>query len=153
MAQSRKKRVPVFQQRGSLTVIGEDPNYVYRWVNDLNESGGRIVMFTEAGYVHVKKGEVSSIGDTYAFDSEFAGGSIVRKPCGKGTEGFLYYMKIKREWYDEDQQAKESETAERESQIQRTGTPDGEDIEGGYDKNARGQKLKREIDISSRGRQ
>ena len=150
MAQSRKKRVPVFQQRGSLTVKGEDPNYVYRWVNDTNENGGRILNFTEAGYVHVKKGEVDSIGDSYAFDSEFAGGSIIRKPVGKGTEGYLYYMKIKREWYDEDQAAKASEIAERENQIMRTGTVDGEDIEGGYDVNARGKRITRDLEINSR---
>lgn len=148
----RVERTPVFEQRGTLNVTGEDPNFVYRWVNDLNENGSRVLVFINAGYTFVQKGEIDSIGDSYAFDSEFAGGSLIRKPCGKGTEGYLYYMKVKREWYDEDQALKGREITERESQIQRTGSSDGENIEGGYDTNSRGKTIKRDIKVSSRGK-
>lgn len=54
----RTKRVPV-GQRSRLSVNGKDPNYVYRFVNDV---GDRINMFQEAGYELVSK-EDHKIGD------------------------------------------------------------------------------------------
>jgi len=148
---SRPERVPVFQQRGSIHVRGEDPKFHYRWVNDSAENGSRIVQFLAGGYDFVKKGEVESIGDNYVFDSEFAGGSIIRRPTGRTTEGYLYYMKIPKELYLEDQRLKDVEITAREQQIQQLGH-DGDENEGAYDVNAQGRKIKREIDVSSRGR-
>lgn len=148
-AEPRVKRTPVFQQKGKLRVEGEDPNFVYRWVYDKDDRGSKILKFIEGGYQFVTKSEAQkmAIGDNYVFDSEYSGGSIIRRPAGENQAGYLYYMKIPKDWYLEDQALKEKEIYGREQQIEHVGH-DGSDNEGGYDP----KSVAREIDVSSRGR-
>lgn len=109
----RPERTPLRESyRNILTVDNKDPNYEYRWVldsyarHDDNTGkfypGQRIAKFQGAGWVFVKNDEVS-VGDSYVYKTENIG-SIVRVPAGQGEYHFL--MKIKKEWYEEDQEAK-----------------------------------------------
>ena len=95
----RPERIPL-HKRNVLTVSDKDkdPNYVYRMVNDKDD---RIERFKEAGYEIVNK--KTDIGDPQVGEGSQVG-TPVSKPVGNGRTGYL--MRIKREWYDEDQAAK-----------------------------------------------
>lgn len=99
----RVKRQPV-GQRGRLNVGGKDPNYEYRFVNDI---GDRVQMFQEAGYEIVTK-EKHSVGDNRldvaSSEGTAASVSVGVKPNGEGQRAYL--MRQKKEWYSEDQEAK-----------------------------------------------
>jgi len=99
----RVKRQPV-SARGRLNVSGKDPNYEYRFVNDI---GDRIEIFQQAGYELVDKSE-HRIGDSRLDiskgDGTHASVSVGVKPNGEGQKAYL--MRIKKEWYEEDQAKK-----------------------------------------------
>lgn len=94
---TRPKRTPL-GARNRLTFGAQDPNFVYRIVNDQDE---RLQQAQEAGYQFVES-------DTPLGDKRVAEGgkvdSRVSKPVGNGVRGFL--MRIPKEYYDEDQKAK-----------------------------------------------
>lgn len=93
----RQERVPVSGPRDILTVMKKDPNYVYRWVFD---KPGRIERFLRGGY-EVAKHE-TDIGDV-AVDRGSRVGTAITYATG-GSQ--LVLMRQKREWYNEDQEAK-----------------------------------------------
>lgn len=106
--QARPKRTPI-GRRNVLTVNERDPQFTYRWVND---EDGRLGVFEEAGYTAVR--EPTSVGDPKAGDASQLG-SVVRKPVGGGKSAVL--MKIPKEFYSEDQAAKEARIAEKEKSL------------------------------------
>jgi hypothetical protein len=94
---TRPKRTPL-GQRNRLSFGKQDPNFVYRVINDQDE---RLQQAQEAGYDFVVSDE--PLGDKRAAE----GGKIdsrVSKPVGNGIRGFL--MRIPKEFYEEDQAAK-----------------------------------------------
>ena len=95
----RAERIPVGGARDVLTVPGKDPNYVYRWVLDVP---GRIQRFEEGGYECVR--EELTVGQKIV-DSNSQLGSIVTKHGGGNSK--LILMRILKEWFDEDQKAKQ----------------------------------------------
>jgi hypothetical protein len=95
----RVTRVPV-GQRNILTVKGKDPNYVYRVVNDVDD---RVAQFLEGGYEIVDK-DSTGVGDARASQGT-AVGSKQHFSVGQGTKAFV--MRIKREFYEEDQATKQ----------------------------------------------
>lgn len=102
MAQARTERVqrtPVSGYRSVLTYSNKEPGYVYRFVNDYE---GRIQVFLNAGYELVPTGE-GQVGDKRVGTATDMG-TIVSRPAGGGITSYL--MRIKQEWYDEDQQVK-----------------------------------------------
>lgn len=99
----RADRVPVSGNRDILTVRGKDPNYVYRWVSDVSEDGSRIWKFKQAGYTHVEVSEIKGVGQDRVKKVEGLG-SIVCQPTGGSNYSFL--MKIRKEFYEEDQARK-----------------------------------------------
>lgn len=102
---SKPVRVSLAQQRNILThPEANDPNFNYRVVVDYNSKPGRIEKFKKAGYVHVISGE--SMGDDDVMKPKKLG-SKVTVPVGNGETGYL--MKIPKEYYLEDQAAKEAE--------------------------------------------
>lgn len=105
---NRPKRTPI-AKRNVLTVKDRDPAFNYRWVND---EDGRVQMFEEAGYTAVK--EPTEVGDPRAGDASQLG-SVSRKPVGGGKSAVL--MKIPKEFYEEDQAAKEARIAEKEKSL------------------------------------
>ena len=102
----RVSRTPV-GTRNILTVKGKDPNYVYRHVNDIDD---RISMFQEAGYELVQDESVV-VGDKRV-NAASSLGSAKAVSVGQGTKAYL--MRIKREWYEEDQARKLSNVADIE---------------------------------------
>lgn len=102
----RVKRTPV-NTRNILSVEGKEPGYVYRIVND---SGDRINTFKEAGYELVDAKSVR-IGDKRV-NSVSAEGSNAQVSVGGGQKAFV--MRIPKEWYDEDQAAKQARVNELE---------------------------------------
>jgi hypothetical protein len=100
LSNSKRPRRANIGTRNVLTVNGKDPAYEYRVVNDV---GDRISQFQEMGYEIVTDPKIS-VGDR-RIANPTAEGSPVKVSVGGGTQG--YVMRIKKEWYDEDQAAKQ----------------------------------------------
>ncbi len=108
----RTKRTPI-NGRNILTVSGKEPGYVYRVVND---SGDRIALFQEAGYELVDAADVS-VGDRQ-INKASSEGSKAQVSVGVGQRAFV--MRIKQEWYDEDQKAKQEHVNQLEQSLKQT---------------------------------
>lgn len=102
----RPQRTPI-GTRNILSVKGQDPNFVYRIVNDDED---RIQLFKDAGYELVPDDAVS-VGDKRV-NNATSTGSYKQISVGQGKKA--YVMRIKREWYEEDQKAKQAHVAEIE---------------------------------------
>lgn len=106
---SRVTRVPV-SQRNILTVKGKDPEYEYRVVNDTED---RIAQFLDGGY------ELVDDNSTDVGDKRVSQGTAVSSKkifsVGQGTKGYL--MRIKKEWYQEDQTKKQEFVNMQEASI------------------------------------
>lgn len=105
--ESRVKRTPI-GTRNVLTVAGKDANYVYRIIND---SGDRVQEFMEAGYELVKDDSVK-VGDKRV-NKTSSEGSVSQVSVGQGQKAFV--VRIKKEWYDEDQAQKQLRVDELEN--------------------------------------
>lgn len=98
----RPQRAKVNGVRSVLNVTGKDPDYVYRVVNDV---GDRVALMQERGYEPVtdptiKIGERRIVNPTQQ-------GTVVSASVGGGIKGVL--MRTPKEFFDEDQQAKQTE--------------------------------------------
>ena len=110
----RPSRTSVADWRNVLTVEGQDPDFHYRWIMDKDEAGQRIYRFTQAGYELVQA-DTHKVGENFVYSSTRTEGSLLRVPADK--EGnFLYLVRIKKEWYEEDQQAKQLKILSTEKQ-------------------------------------
>ncbi len=108
---NNRKRIPVGGNRNILTVEGKDKGYVYRWVNDVD---GRLMEFNRAGYEHVIKKDVGTIGESDVKQASNLG-MTVSKGVGQGT--IAYLMRIREEFYKEDQDAKAAKHTQSEELI------------------------------------
>lgn len=108
----RVKRTPI-GHRNILTVRGKSPDYEYRIVND---EGDRVQMFKEAGYELCSADEVQ-VGDKRVSQAT-PEGSNAQVSVGGGLKAFV--MKIKRDWYSEDQEAKQAKIDELEQTMKQT---------------------------------
>jgi hypothetical protein len=114
----RTKRTPINGARGVLNVRGKDPAYSYRIVNDVDT---RVNDFLERGYEVVTDQGVT-IGDKrVAIPTQ--PGSVVEMSVGQGTKAVL--MRIKKEWYEEDQSAKQQQVDQVEVQMKAETRKDG----------------------------
>jgi len=105
----RPKRVPLHEQRRNrLTFTDQDPNYVYRVVNDIDN---RIEQFKLAGYEVVE--HKSKVGDTAVVDGNVSLGSGTRVSVGSGRQAIL--MRIPKELYEADQAEKQKEVTRKEN--------------------------------------
>lgn len=94
-------------QRNRLTFRGEmEEGYNYRVINDVDD---RLTLALEGGYEFVESNE--KLGDDKAAEASKVG-SRVSKPVGNGINGYL--MRIKNEFYEADQAAKEADLVETE---------------------------------------
>lgn len=105
----RPKRTPI-SGRNVLTVTGKEPGYVYRIVND---SGDRIQQFLDAGYEKVLANDVQ-VGDK-RINSASPEGSVAQVSVGGGDKAIV--MRIREEWYKEDQAAKHAHVDQLEQTI------------------------------------
>lgn len=130
----RPKRTPI-GRRNILTVGNRDPKFEYRWVNDHD---GRLQMFEDAGYEAVK--EPTEVGDPRAGDASQLG-STVRKPVGGGKSAVL--MRIPRELYHEDQDAKEQRLRAKEQALLQEAQGEGFYVSEKAGDNAAGLNIRR----------
>lgn len=107
-----KRRTPI-NGRNVLTVEGKEPGYVYRIVND---TGDRVQQFLEAGYELVDAKSVR-VGDRRV-DKVTSEGSKAQVSVGGGDKAIV--MRIKEEWYKEDQTAKQEHVNRLEETIKQT---------------------------------
>ena len=122
--QGRAPRVPLTGNRDILTVEGKDPAFQYRWVLDKNEEGQRIKKFSSAWWVFVEGDDGQHVvGQESVYKNENVG-SLIRVPAGNSQ--FYYLMRIPKEYYNEDQVAKQSEITERETALTRTDSDNGQ---------------------------
>jgi hypothetical protein len=98
---TRPKRTPI-GQRNVLSVSGKEEGYVYRIVND---TADRIQQFIDAGYELVDAGAVR-VGDKRV-NTATPEGTKAQVSVGKGDKAFV--MRIKDEYFKEDQAAKAAE--------------------------------------------
>jgi hypothetical protein len=115
-----KKRIPI-GRRGVLTIDPKekDPNYSYRIVND---KAGRIKMFRDAGWEVCEKRGGLQVGDPQAGVSSQLG-AVVTKSVGNNETGYL--MRIKKEFYDDDQKAKANKIKDAEEGLKLEETKKG----------------------------
>lgn len=113
---ARKSRTPV-GQRNILTVSGKDPDYVYRIVND---TGDRIAAFEDAGYV-IEEAAAVRVGDKRV-NRTSPEGTKAQVSVGNGDKAFV--MKIHKDFYQEDQEAKLQKVRQLEESIK---NPSGSD--------------------------
>ncbi len=101
-----KGRVPIYY-RNRLKWNEQDPAYKYRFVNDIED---RVPRFKDAGYEAVESkapvAEQRGPGDPAPL------ASYVEKSVGGGDKAVL--MRIKKEWYEEDQAKKQKNIDETE---------------------------------------
>jgi hypothetical protein len=112
----RAQRTPL-KDRSVLGIKGKEPGYTYRIVNDI---GDRIPQLQEQGYEVVTDGSVT-IGDRRVGKAT-KDGSAQQVSVGGGVDGFL--MRIKDEYYKEDQAYKEQKTAELEQSMRNDASVD-----------------------------
>lgn len=108
----RPKRTRI-NGRNILTVSGKEPGYVYRIVNDV---GDRVEMFKQAGYELVES-EAVQVGERRVNAASALGSKAQVSVDSTGTKAFV--MRIPKEWYDEDQRAKQSDVDELERTIKK----------------------------------
>lgn len=97
--EGRPKRTPI-GRRSRLSVKDKDPNYQYRIVNIVDD---RIELFLEQGY---EIDPQSQVGDT-AVDIPSPLGSAKQISVGQGTKAVV--MRIRKDWYAEDQAYKQAQ--------------------------------------------
>lgn len=108
----RTRRSAINGTRNRLNVRGQEPGYVYRIVNDVDD---RIETLKEIGYELVTDKGVT-VGDK-RIANPTQEGSPIKVSVGNGVQA--YVMRQKKEWYDEDQASKEAKNAELEQQMKR----------------------------------
>lgn len=122
-ASARPTRTPI-SGRNVLTVRGKEPGYTYRVVND---QGDRVAEFLDRGYELVEATTVR-VGDKRV-NATTPEGTKAQVSVGKGEKA--YVMRIKQEWYEEDQKAKQVQVNELEAAIKQTSSADYGDIKIG----------------------
>lgn len=115
----RIKRNPL-GRKNVLTVIGQDPDYHYRVVNDV---GDRINEFKDAGW-QIDVSENIRIGDSRLEQSSTLG-TVRRVSVGGGVFGIV--MRQRKDWYLEDQEDKQTYIKQTEAAMR-------PDSDGGYGK-------------------
>jgi len=114
----RTTRASVNGTRAVLSVTGKEPGYEYRVVNDV---GDRVATMIERGYEIVTDPNVK-VGDRRVANPSQEG-SPVMASVGQGIKG--YVMRIKKEWFDEDQAAKQKQVDEMERSIKQDAVKEG----------------------------
>ncbi len=117
MENKRKSvRAQITGRRNKLTVVGKEPDFEYRIVNDTDS---RILELQERGYEVVT--HTAEVGDKRVGVPKKEG-SPVEISVGGGKKAYL--MRIKKEWYDEDQAAKQADIDATEQALKSTSNSD-----------------------------
>ena len=109
-ASARPRRAPL-EGRNRLKVRNKEAGYFYRIVNDIDDN---ILNLQERGYEIVPQEKAGMIGDKRV-DNPSSPGSSSYLSVGQGTKAVL--MRIKQEYYEEDQAAKQAKIDEVEQSM------------------------------------
>lgn len=115
-----------------LEVNGEIPGHKLRWWNDYP---GRIAKAQETGWEFVTRQEVELPVSTKALDPNTDLGEKVRLVVGQGEKSeplYAYLMKIKEEWFEEDQAEMQDAITSRERAMIRSNGSNADRIENTY---------------------
>lgn len=112
----RPNRTPIHEQRSKLEIVGLPEGYRGKWVRDTGESGQKISSHILAGWNFCKKEDVS-VGESWVFESQHVGGSIIRRPAGGADGDYLYLMMIPEEYYLEDEAVMYDEIDKQEHEM------------------------------------
>jgi len=119
--EKRPSRIPLGANRDVLTVEGVPEGYVGRWVND-DVSKNRIPRALDGGYEFVTDNGDIFVGDSTVDNMDAVrrgtrpkSGSVKCKNVGNGV--VAYFMAIRKDWYEEDQKAKQDEIDANEADI------------------------------------
>lgn len=116
---TKPKRTPLGVPRQKLSLDKKDPNYNYRWINDV---GDRIQQAQEAGYEFVKRGDTSAPGVADVVPQNTDLGTNTSKVVGTTESGApltAYLMRLKKSFYEEDKRAKAENINEMERGLRR----------------------------------
>lgn len=102
----RTRRSPL-ARKNVLTVVGKEPGYQYRIVNDTED---RVSGLMEQGYEPVSSNKVQ-VGDKRVSKAS-PEGSVMQMSIGGGQKGVV--MRIRDEFFKEDQAEKQAYVAETE---------------------------------------
>lgn len=135
MSRTRRERTPFSASRKRLEVRFKDPDFRQKfhphWFNDQD---GRIERAQDAGYEFVTPEEVVGVGDREVHSGNTDIGSKVSRAVGRTESNHeirAYLMKLRREWYDEDQREKQKQNDLVDEAI-RAGKAGGADIGNKY---------------------
>lgn len=121
----RTRRSPL-DNRSKLTVRNQEAGYRYRFVNaNLERDPERVQEFLDRGYEIVPKNKVD-LGDKQV-DSISVLGSASEVSVGLGTKAIV--MRIREDWYQEDQAIKQAELDSLEAEIKNKSKADYGDVE------------------------
>lgn len=107
VASARPQRTPL-GKRDRLAIKNREDGYVYRIVNDVDD---RVDYLQGLGYELCSKEQVGAIGNKRV-DNTSSVGSTAHFSVGQGTKAVV--MRIKSDWYQEDQRSKQAEVDEVE---------------------------------------
>ena len=102
MASARPQRAPL-GKRDRLSIKNKEDGFVYRIVNDVDD---RVELLKGNGYEVCTVEQVGAIGNKRV-DNTSSIGSTAHFSVGQGTKAVV--MRIPKDWYDEDQRAKQTE--------------------------------------------
>jgi hypothetical protein len=115
-ASARPRRTPV-AKRNRLEIKNKEAGYHYRIVNDVDD---KIPLLVEQGYEIVPDAKVGATGNRRV-DNPSALGSTSSISVGQNTKAVV--MRIKDDWYKEDQAAKQ-QTVDDSEQTMKNPTAD-----------------------------
>ena len=121
----RPRRSPL-AGRNRLSVRNKEDGYIYRIVNsNLDSDPDRVNDLIERGYELVPLEKTGPIGDKRV-DNSTSPGSGSEFSVGSGTKAVV--MRIKKEWYEEDQALKQQQVDEQEQTMRRPQNADYGDL-------------------------
>ncbi len=118
----RPRRSPL-AQRNRLSIRDRDPNYHYRLVNvNLENDPDRVEALEEQGYEIVPSKKAGPTGDSKV-DNPSPVGSAGLISVGQGTKAV--WMRIRKDWFTEDQAVKQEEINATEQRSKKQGADYG----------------------------
>jgi hypothetical protein len=121
----RPKRAPL-EGRSRLKIRNPDPNYHYRIVNaNLDNDPDRVERLQDIGYEVVPKDAVGQVQEKRV-DDPSALGSAGQISVGQGTKAVV--MRIPKDWFNDDQRAKQAEIDEQEASAHKRADYGSQDI-------------------------
>lgn len=118
----RPRRSPL-AQRNRLSLRDRDANYHYRLVNvNLENDPDRVESLIEQGYEIVPSKKAGTTGDVKV-DTPSPVGSAGQISVGRGTKAV--WMRIQKDWFNEDQATKQAEIDATEQRSKKQGADYG----------------------------